>query len=207
VILPLFQIESNFNIDNVDLLFSLFSELATYELDKSLKMSGQHQAIDIMIESSPILHEWQNAKILLEHTPIYQRYQRDYKNFTEDDYSNLKNEVQNCGHVLSPEQLVFRGMLTNAIDANWNRPLSTTVHPRIAAYHAFKHRENIYPKPDITIAALSFPMDKNVKALVGPFGEGSDFGHEYEVLVSLIHPPKEAHRKQVNGITYAIYSC
>jgi hypothetical protein len=191
---------------NTESIFELFKELAEYEVIETSKMTARHEAIDDAINISPILREWQEARSIYGDSPCYSRYQKEYLEFEYPDYSSLNNEIDEIGLLLPPEQILFRGAITGENGFDWNRPLSTTLHPRIAAYHAFKHWKQTLSRPHVTLSALVLPSQKEIHAIIGPFGEELDFGHEYEVLINFNQAPSHFVIHEFDGFSCKIFS-
>ncbi len=201
-----FSFKSDLLQGDIESIFDLFDELTRYELNCEAQKSGRHSHIDMAIYESLVLRKWQQARSDAGSYPIYSRYLKDYREFDNNDYLDLSNEIEDKGLFLSSEQILFRGSVTGERGFDWKRPLSTTLHPRIAAYHAHKHWREFSSIPPITIAAIVLPSDKRLRAIIGPFGEGVEFGHEYEVLINFDQPPKNIESRKNHNISYEILS-
>ncbi len=203
--LDLFKFDGGVLKDEKDSVFTLFDDLTKYELDKKSKKSDRHNSIDEAILKSEILRSWQDARSGLTDYPIYSRYLSKYREFDGDDYDNLNSEIKEKGVLLPAKQLLFRGAISGTQGFDWTRPLSTTIHPRMAAYHALKHWEH-GSDCHLTLAAIIVPLDKKLNAIVGPFGEDLEFGQEYEVLTNFESSPVYVETKTEKNITYQILS-
>lgn len=200
-----FSFKSDLLQGDSESIFDLFVELTSYELNCEAKKSNRHNSIDLAIYESLVLGQWQQARSDAGSYPIYSRYLKSYREFN-NDYLGLGNEIQDKGLFLPPGQILFRGSLSGEHGFDWKRPLSTTLHPRIAAYHAYKHWKQVSSRPPITLAAIVLPSDKRLRAIMGPFGEGVEFGHEYEVLINFNQPPIIIETRELCDISYQILS-
>lgn len=98
-------------------------------------------------------------------TPVYKRYQYDYRNFKGNDLELLCKEVEAFCVGLPFEQVLFRGALSKNIESDWGQPISTTLSPPMAVYHAHKFIE-AYPRSEVTIIAIILPKERVVRVLL-----------------------------------------
>lgn len=165
----------------------MFSGLYGYHIDPSThKKPNECIKYEEFLKSSNVLNQWQESMASNGDTPIFKLFQRNYRGFNVDDFINLDMEIQEKGLSLAKGQILFRGVCSENENDDWTKPVSTTLSPYIAIYHALK---NGYTKP-IKICVIEVPVDTNVKAIIGPFGDNVEFGQEYEVLVNFKHRPK-----------------
>lgn len=173
----------------------LFLGLYSYHIDPSShKKPDECIKFEESLKSSNVLNKWQESKASNGETPIFNLFQRKYRDFNVYDYNNLDMEIQEKGLLLAKGQILFRGVCSENENDDWTKPVSTTLSPYIAIYHALK---NGYAKP-IKIYVIEVPVDSNVKAIIGPFGENVEFGQEYEVLVNFKRRPK-VHKEITRG--------
>ncbi|EGR4288072.1 hypothetical protein ACN259_003597 [Vibrio cholerae] len=175
-------------------ILGLLSELIHYRLDPEFKPPDKYIDLKSELESSDILSKWQKGRQDTDDVPMFKLFQTKYKTFNKADFSALDMEIQEKGLLLAKGQVLFRGVCSENQNDDWSNPVSTTLSPYIAIYHALK---NGYTKP-IKIYVIEAPVDSNVKAIIGPFGDNVEFGQEYEVLVNF-----KCHPKVVEDITKA----
>ena len=202
--LPKFELPEKYSPDNIEIISNMLEEMMQYELNKSLKGTLRRKAIDKEIKSSEVLNGWKKSKVGYNKTPVYKRYQYDYRNFKGNDLELLCKEIEAFGVDLPFEQVLFRGALSKNIEFDWGRPISTTLSPLIAAYHAYKFIE-VDPKSEVTIMAVILPKERVVRGLIGPFGDKLEFGHEYEVLVNFICEPNVVSKINLGPACVVVY--
>ncbi len=191
------QIGWNGNLQSV---LNLFLDLISYQLDPKSKPFYEYIKLKSDLKNSDILNGWQRSSIDICELPKFQLFQKKYKTFDNDAFTALDMEIQNKGSVLPKGQILFRGVCSDNKNDDWNNPISTTLSPYIAIYHAFK---NGYIKP-IKIYVIEIPVDFNVKAIIAPFGDNVEFGQEYEVLVKFERCPKVIEEITKNNITFQL---
>ncbi|EMI4157396.1 hypothetical protein V6432_004371 [Vibrio parahaemolyticus] len=109
-------------------------------------------------------------------------------------------EIQEKGLLLAKGQVLFRGVCSENQNDEWSNPVSTTLSPYIAIYHALK---NGYTKP-IKVYVIEAPVASNVRAIIGPFGDNVEFGQEYEVLVNFKCRPKVVEDITKGNVTFQL---
>ena len=165
----------------------LFSELIGYQIAPSnYKKPDKLIKFEESLETSNVLKKWQESKANNGETPMFHLFQREYRCFKIDDFNKLDTEIQEKGLLLAEGQVLFRGVCAENENDDWTKPVSTTLSPYIAIYHALK---NGYTKP-IKIYVIEVAADSRVKAIIGSFGDNVEFGQEYEVLVNFKGRPK-----------------
>ncbi|CAK3577518.1 hypothetical protein [Vibrio tapetis] len=185
-------------------VLDLFSELINYQLAPNQhKKPEQCLEFEALLESSSTLSKWQESKANNVKNPVFKLFQKKYRTFNRNDFKALGTEIQENGLFLSKGQILFRGVCSENSNDNWYLPVSTTLSPYIAIYHALK---NGYIKP-IKIYAIEIKTDSTVKAVVAPFGGNAEFGHEYEVLVDLKSRPKISEEIKKGFITFQLLCC
>lgn len=185
-------------------VLKLFSELINYQLaPNNHRKPEQCIEFETILESSDTLSKWQESKANNFKNPIFKSYQKKYRTFNNNDFKSLGVEIQKNGLFLSKGQVLFRGVCSENRNDNWELPVSTTLSPYIATYHALK---NGYTKP-IKIIAIEIKADSTIKAVVAPFGGNVEFGHEYEVLVNFKSRPKVIEEIKKGVITFQLLSC
>ncbi|MDO6524723.1 hypothetical protein Q4519_03400 [Motilimonas sp. 1_MG-2023] len=168
-------------------VLELFSELINYQIAPNKHRKPERFIeFEALLESSDTLSKWQESKANNVKNPVFMSFQKKYKNFNDNDLRALGMEMQENGLFLSKGQILFRGVCSENSNDNWELPVSTTLSPYIATYHALK---NGYTKP-IKIYVIEIKTDSTIKAVIAPFGENVEFGHEYEVLVDFKSRPK-----------------
>ncbi|MFA0511603.1 MULTISPECIES: hypothetical protein [unclassified Vibrio] len=182
----------------------LFSELINYQLAPN-KHRKPEQCIEFeaLLESSDTLSKWQESKANNVKNPVFKSFQKKYRTFNNNDFKALGMEIQENGLFLSKGQILFRGVCSENSNDNWELPVSTTLSPYIATYHALK---NGYTKP-IKIYAIEIKTDSTIKAVVAPFGGNVELGHEYEVLVDFKSRPKVSEEIKKGVIIFQLLSC
>lgn len=206
-----FQIEGIF-IDkfDIDLLgwngslescLDLFSGLIGYHIAPNThKKPDECIKFEESLKSSKVLNKWQESKGSHGETPMFHLFQRAYRNFNANDFNKLDMEIQEKGLLLAKGQVLFRGVCSENENDDWTKPVSTTLSPYIAIYHALKNGNT---KP-IKIYVIEVSVDSSVKAIIGPFGDNVDFGQEYEVLVSFKRRPIVIEERTTGYFTFQL---
>ncbi|MDB2387317.1 hypothetical protein N9W21_08265 [Shewanella sp.] len=186
---------------NLESCLGLFSGLIDYHIaPNDHKKPDECIKFEESLESSNVLNKWQESKANNGETPIFHLFQREYRDFNVDDFKKLDMEIQEKGILLAKGQVLFRGVCSENENDDWTKPVSTTLSPYIAIYHALK---NGYTKP-IKIYVIEVPVDSKVKAIIGPFGDNVEFGQEYEVLVNFKHRPKVNEEITKGSVTFQL---
>lgn len=109
----------------------------------------------------------------------YMDYRDNYRNYSTDDFDNLNKEIMGRGVELQKDTVLFHGRGNELGETV--RPISSSIHPSIAIWHARKHRNFELAGQPVFIYALNAAKESMLKVCV----DFSDikFGHEYEVLL------------------------
>ncbi|WP_025565824.1 hypothetical protein [Psychromonas sp. SP041] len=123
----------------------------------------------------------------------YMDYRDNYRNYSTDDFDNLNKEIMGRGIELQKDTVLFHGRGNELGETV--RPISSSIHPSIAIWHARKHRNFELAGQPVFIYALNATKESMLKVCV----DFSDikFGHEYEVLLQSGIVIKELNRKQI----------
>ena len=178
-------------------IWDLLSELIHYRLDPKFKPPDKYIDLKSDFESSDILSKWQKSR---QDAPVFKLFQTKYETFNDAAFTDLDMEIQEKGLLLAKGQVLFRGVCSENHNDDWSNPVSTTLSPYIAIYHALK---NGYTKP-IKIYVIEAPVASNVKAIIGPFGDNVEFGQEYEILVNFKCPPKVVEDITKGNVTFQL---
>lgn len=128
----------------------------------------------------PQLRQAKAAMPYLKDSAPLKEYQRASGKFTAD---TLNTEVRHFGRFIAPGQVLFHGGSCRPSEVATfvtNKPLSTSLCPQIAAWHAYNDLLPA-PNPAPAIWILSAPYG-NRKAVVYRKG-GAGMEHEQEVLI------------------------
>ncbi|TKF21267.1 hypothetical protein, partial [Vibrio kanaloae] len=155
-------------------IWDLLSDLIHYQIDPEFKPPKKYIDLKSDLESSEILSKWQKSR---QDAPVFKLFQTKYETFNNAAFTDLDMEIQEKGLLLAKGQVLFRGVCSENQNDEWSNPVSTTLSPYIAIYHALK---NGYTKP-IKVYVIEAPVASNVRAIIGPFGDNVEFGQEYEV--------------------------
>ncbi|MCC4800268.1 hypothetical protein BCT30_05105 [Enterovibrio norvegicus] len=184
---------------NLESCLGLFLGLYCYHIAPNThKKPEECIKFEESLKISNVLNKWQESMARNGETPIFHLFQRKYRDFNVDDFNKLNMEIQKQGLLLAKGQILFRGVCSENDD--WTKPVSTTLSPYIAIYHALK---NGYMNP-IKIYVIEVPDDSNVKAIIGPFGNNVEFGQEYEVLVNFKRRPKVHEEITRGNVTFQL---
>jgi len=124
---------------------------------------------------------------------VYMDYRDNYRNYSTDDFDNLNKEIMSRGIELQKDIVLFHGRGNELSETV--RPISSSIHPSIAIWHARKHRNFELAGQPVFIYTLNVAKESMLKVCVD-FGH-IKFGHEYEVLLQSGIVIKELNRKQI----------
>lgn len=110
---------------------------------------------------------------------LFDEYRSSYDDYSSADFVRLNQEILNHGFKLSSEMLLFHGR-GNPIKIT-DRPISTSILPSKAIWHARKHRDHLPNGNPIYIYVLRIAKDCDVLGCID-FND-LEFGHENEVLL------------------------
>jgi hypothetical protein len=124
---------------------------------------------------------------------VYMDYRENYRSYSIAEFDNLNEEIINRGIELQIGSVLFHGRGNEL--SKTRRPISSSVHPSIAIWHARKHRNFELAGQPIYIYVLNVIKEFQLKACVD-FSD-IEFGHEYEVLLQSGIAIKELKREQI----------
>ncbi|EKO3924997.1 hypothetical protein GCS56_002273 [Vibrio metschnikovii] len=181
----------------LDSVLEIFAENVCYEIAPNNYRKPRTQIeLESTLESSLVLDNWQDIRQRNIYTPVFNSYQREYKKFDFHRYSELKKEIREKGVLLPKGQLLFRGVCSDNQNDAWTHPVSTTLSPYIAVYHALKNGYGKHSK----VYVIETPLKHDFKAIYGPFGKDHKFGHEFELLVYFNRRPTTIETKVAGGL-------
>ncbi|WP_254945254.1 hypothetical protein [Cyanobium sp. AMD-g] len=131
------------------------------------------RAVEEALKSSVVYKEWQRLMPCLRDVPLIRAYRRQG---TEIDLSGVNQEVLCNGGFLRAGQILFSGgaFASEEVEIT-NGPMSTTMHPSVARWHA--------KKVNGQIAILKIAASHSVLGFVYRVTGNQMFKHEYEILL------------------------
>ncbi|QIH09766.1 MULTISPECIES: hypothetical protein [unclassified Pseudomonas] len=143
-------------------------------------LSGIISELRRQLNAHPHLRQAKSEMPYLKDSEPLRQYQKGLDKFP---LATLNDEVRRHGKLLAPRQVLFHGGSCGPADVRsfvTNRPLSTSLCPQIAAWHAYNDQlPNTNPTPAIWI--LNAPYG-NKKAVIYRKG-GAGMENEQEVLI------------------------
>lgn len=150
-----------------------------YFADVERRVSEQQRIIKCEISSHFQFQIWNQITLGSALKAMFDRYRNDYRQFNKDDFIELNRLVVELGVVLPARQVLFHGRASRLVTLE--RPISCSLLPQKAVYHARKHRNHELNGKPIYIYAFTVLDDGIVKGCLD-FND-ADFGDEYEVLL------------------------
>jgi hypothetical protein len=132
-----------------------------------------------LIENTGYYKALAKVKPKIELKKIFDLYRSKSDQFTENDYADLNSEICRNGISLNTESILFHG--SDKKFTVTEKPISCSTHPAYAIWHARKHRNHQLNGIPIYIYILHIMGNTYLKSCVD--FQGSDYGHENEVLL------------------------
>jgi len=121
----------------------LFSDVDIIDLIKKIYIADLHGLIApeqrmLEIQSHYQFDVWNNAVPQAKLKAAFDRYRNEYRNFTADDFAELNDAIVSLGMRLPTGQFLFHGRGDKL--TFFERPISSSLYPQKAVWHARKHR-------------------------------------------------------------------
>lgn len=158
--------------DIVDLVKKL------YTADLHGLIAPEQRRLETQIQSHGQFHVWNNVVPQTKLKAAFDRYRNEYQDFKADDFTELNDAIVILGTELPTGQFLFHGRGDKL--TSFERPISSSLFPQKAIWHARKHRNFELNGVPIYIYAFKI-LGAGVTGCID-FGD-SEFGHEYEILI------------------------
>ncbi|MBU1620267.1 MAG: hypothetical protein KJ556_11155 [Gammaproteobacteria bacterium] len=149
-----------------------------YTADLNGRIAPEQRMLETEIHSHDQFHLWNSIVPKAKLKAAFDKYRNEYRDFKADDFAELNNVIVKTGIVLPIGQLLFHGRGDKL--TSFERPVSSSLFPQIAVWHARKHRSHELTGVPIYIYAFKI-LGTGVTSCID-FGD-SEFGHEYEILI------------------------
>ena len=149
-----------------------------YAADLNGVIAPEQRRLETQIHSHDQFYVWNNVVPQAKLKAALDRYRNEYQDFKADDYAELNNAIVTLGTEIPAGQFLFHGRGDKL--TSFDRPMSSSLFPQKALWHARKHRSFELNGVPIYIYAFKI-LGTGVTGCID-FGD-SEFGHEYEILI------------------------
>lgn len=144
------------------------------EIIKNNGAGAANDAMDAALRSSKVYKEWRKYMPTLKNVPNVHRYRKNEK----VDVSSLEKEIKETKFFLPTDQILYHGgvLVAEKDQIKIDRPLSTSLLPSVALWHAKQHQKG-------EIAILRITQKDAISAFVFGITGNQDHKQEREVLL------------------------
>lgn len=135
-----------------------------------------HNAVEKILKASTEYREWQKSMPLLRYVPQIHAYRTEGDHMDHAALATVNQEVLSTGGYLQENQILYSGGNFNSESIEiLDGPLSASMHPSVARWHAIKQEGQI--------AILKIAASDSVLGFAYKVTSNQKFKIEYEILL------------------------